>query len=633
MANVVFRLTLVFFLSLFAFTAQTTGIYISSSSTFAGETASSWESFSLDDSTSLCESQLLSAGSISTNRQAEGKGNNSLRQTLSGSDYVIENDVEIQGEFRAFTDSSVSAQSAALNQNVGGIGDMSLELQGREGATDAVQEARVEGGLLHSQHSLSAGEGITASQSTLIEGQKGSILAGALGKDNVMVARGDFEGLGCMKAELESTTKGRASTMGTAYIDGAQVLNDKTFKAVRANGLSQGMAVSGLRMVEGGLGDFDVSVVNIDWAAEGSNSYATEKKVDDSAKPRGSSSSYALTGFRWNQMNPNIQLYLNPSDVPSGIKVESAQRAITDAANTWDEAVAPSLFVDESTVIIDDGKKVVNPFSDDYKPDGINLNGFMSLGNYYLALTALWTDLSKRDGYYSIIESDIVYNLDFKWTDDEKQARNTGKLDLQSVALHELGHTIGLGDLYTLNDGDVRKYDLDQVMNLYDGPQRTLGNGDLAGVQEMYGSKVSAVTPVNLYRLYGYGDHFYTTSKEEKQIAESLGYLYEGIAGLIYPNQIQDTVPLYRLYGLGDHYYTAKVAHKEAAESVGYKYEGVTGYIYLTAEQGLKPFWSLYGYGDHFYTIRELDRQVAESVGFKYEGIIGYIEYDKAIKY
>lgn len=487
MTGILFRLTLVFFLSLFAFTAQTTGIYIGTSSSAAGETASSWESFSLDGSTSLRESQVLGLGSISTNRQTEGNGNNSLKQTLSGSGYVIENNIETRGKFSAFTDSSASAQSAALNQNVGGIGDLSLELQGKEGVEDAVQQAKVEGGLLNSQHSLSAGEGITASQNTLIEGQKGSILAGALGKDNVMVASGEFEGIGSMKATLESTSKNRASATGTAYIDDAPVLNDNTFKAIHSAGKSQGMGVSGLRMIEGGLGDFDVSVVNLDWASGEGSSYASEDEVDDSAKPRGSSSSYALTGYRWNQEDPDIQLYLNPTDIPAGIKVQSAQNAITYAADTWDEAVEQSLFIDGSTVIVDDGKQVINPLSAEYMPDGFNLNGFKNLDNDYLALTAFWTDLSEKDGYYSIVESDIVYNLDFKWTDDEKQAKNTGKLDLQSVALHELGHTIGMGDLYNLENGDERKQDYAQVMNLYDGPQRTLGNGDLAGVQKMYG--------------------------------------------------------------------------------------------------------------------------------------------------
>ncbi|MDQ1262929.1 MAG: hypothetical protein QG575_2110, partial [Euryarchaeota archaeon] len=57
----------------------------------------------------------------------------------------------------------------------------------------------------------------------------------------------------------------------------------------------------------------------------------------------------------------------------------------------------------------------------------------------------------------------------------------------------ELGHSIGLDDIYstyyggTLSPKDPRTKDYEQVMNLYNGPQRTLGNGDKYGVQKLYG--------------------------------------------------------------------------------------------------------------------------------------------------
>ena len=84
------------------------------------------------------------------------------------------------------------------------------------------------------------------------------------------------------------------------------------------------------------------------------------------------------------------------------------------------------------------------------------------------------------------METDSWYNRDFAWTTDLATAQSTGRIDLQSVALHELGHGIGMGDLYTLPEGDPRQSDLQQVMNLYDGPQRELGNGDRAGAQILY---------------------------------------------------------------------------------------------------------------------------------------------------
>ncbi len=88
---------------------------------------------------------------------------------------------------------------------------------------------------------------------------------------------------------------------------------------------------------------------------------------------------------------------------------------------------------------------------------------------------------------------------DKSWTTDWSTAVNSGnnKIDLQSVATHELGHSIGMGDLYTLPSTDPRKSDYAQVMNLYDAPQRTLGNGDLTGAQKLYGA--GTILPVQSY--------------------------------------------------------------------------------------------------------------------------------------
>jgi hypothetical protein len=469
-----------------ALAAPAAGISVSCSTSAGGETVGSQESFSLNGSTSLQESLLLGSGSISAHRQSEGKGNNSLKQSLTLPGRILQNDINSQGEFASSTTSAVSGQWASIHQRAAGTGSMNLELRGRKGDTDAGQEASVSSGTLRSSQSLSAAEGISASQSTEIQGLEGGVLAGALGSDNVMVAKGSFEGLGSMKADLGATTQDQASITGTASIDGAPLLSGHTFRALSLNDEGRGVGISGLRMVDGGLGNFDVSVISSDLNDASGRPYAS-KEYNPIASSGGSSSSYVLTGFRWNQENPNIQLYLNPTDIPPGIKAESARDAISAAANTWDDAVHKNLFTDKSTVIIDYSKEVPNPFSGDYRADGINTNGFRNFGNNYLAVSIFWTDLKKEDGYYSTIESDILYNLDFKWTDDLKQAESSGRLDLQSVAIHELGHAIGLDDLYTLDNSDARKYDFDQVMNLYNGPQRTLGNGDKAGAQVLYG--------------------------------------------------------------------------------------------------------------------------------------------------
>jgi hypothetical protein len=466
------------------------GISVSCSSAAAGVEAVSMESFALDGSTSLHESLALGSGSISIDRQAEGGGNNSLKQSLKGSDYVLQNNIESQGEFSASTASAATGQSAAILQNSAGTGSMILEQRASIGLKDAGQEASVSGGTLRSAQSLSAGEQLSASQSTEIAGQEGQVLSGALGEENVLLAEVGFSGMGTLSARLTSRADETAHSEGYAAIDDTVLLNDGSFEAVSREGGSRIMGMAGTRLTEGAgksIGSFELQVMNLDREEriqEGAEQAGTAAALSSG----GSYSSYALTGYRWNQRNPQLQLYLNPTDTPSGLGTEATRNAIAQAANTWDDAVSENLFADGSTVIVDYTKVVDNPFplQGQEVADGYSVSGWKSLGDSYLGMQRWWSNGQLLNGYRSIVETDSWYNRDFAWTTDLATAQSTGRIDLQSVALHELGHGIGMGDLYTLPEGDPRQSDLQQVMNLYDGPQRELGNGDRAGAQILY---------------------------------------------------------------------------------------------------------------------------------------------------
>jgi predicted Zn-dependent protease len=54
----------------------------------------------------------------------------------------------------------------------------------------------------------------------------------------------------------------------------------------------------------------------------------------------------------------------------------------------------------------------------------------------------------------------------------------SGDVDLETVAIHEIGHTLGLDHS---DDPNAIMYPS------YDGPHRTLGADDIAGIQELYG--------------------------------------------------------------------------------------------------------------------------------------------------
>jgi len=472
------------------------GISVSCSSAAAGVEAVSMESFALDGSTSLHESLALGSGSISIDRQAEGGGNNSLKQSLKGSDYVLQNNIESQGGFSASTASAATGQSAAILQNSAGTGSMILEQRASMGIKDAGQEASVSGGTLRSAQSLSAGEQLSASQSTEIAGQEGRVLSGALGEENVLLAEVGFSGMGTLSARLTSRADETAHSEGYAAIDDTVLLNDGSFEAVSGQGSSRIMGMAGTRLTEGAgksIGSFELQVMNLDReerVLEGAGQAGTAA----ASSSGGSYSSYALTGYRWNERDPQLQLYLNPIDTPSGLSTEASQNAIAQAANTWDGAVSENLFADGSTVIVDYTKVVDNPFPPHQGQgvaDGYSVSGWKSLGGSYLGMQRWWSNGQLVDGYRSIVETDSWYNRDFAWTTDLATAQSTGRIDLQSVALHELGHGIGMGDLCTLPDNDPRQSDLKQVMNLYDGPQRELGNGDRTGAQILYNEPIN----------------------------------------------------------------------------------------------------------------------------------------------
>jgi hypothetical protein len=203
---------------------------------------------------------------------------------------------------------------------------MILEQRASNGIKDAGQEASVSGGTLRSAQSLSAGEQLSASQSTEIAGQEGRVLSGALGEENVLIAEVGFSGMGTLSARLTSRADETAHSEGYAAIDDTVLLNDGSFEAVSREGGSRIMGMAGTRLTEGAgksIGSFELQVMNLDREAD-IQDRAEQAGTAAALSSGGSYSSYALTGYRWNQRNPQLQLYLNPTDTPSGLSTEAS---------------------------------------------------------------------------------------------------------------------------------------------------------------------------------------------------------------------------------------------------------------------------------------------------------------------
>jgi len=105
----------------------------------------------------------------------------------------------------------------------------------------------------------------------------------------------------------------------------------------------------------------------------------------------------------------------------------------------------------------------------------------ISFGDYpndnVIAVTSVWfTRVGKR-----IVEFDQLYNTRFTWGD---ATVNPAVMDLQNIATHELGHGVGLADIYSTTCSAVTMYGYSTEGETQ---KRTLEQPDITGLQRMYG--------------------------------------------------------------------------------------------------------------------------------------------------
>ncbi len=133
-------------------------------------------------------------------------------------------------------------------------------------------------------------------------------------------------------------------------------------------------------------------------------------------------------------------------------------------------------------------------------------------------------------------------------------------------------------------------------------------------------------TPRIMYRLYNpnSGEHFYTSSLEERNNVIKAGWNNEGI-GWIAPTS--STVPVYRLYNTvaGDHHYTTSVTERDHLTAIsGWNYEGI-GWYSATESMARRPLYREYNpnatTGTHNYTMSPEEHKNVVAAGWHDEGL------------
>lgn len=197
-----------------------------------------------------------------------------------------------------------------------------------------------------------------------------------------------------------------------------------------------------------------VKVTHIDYA----------KPPNQGKPPAKTETCYKLAKWKWSSpitytLDAEVYLPYIPGPTP--------QSALADACDEWDSHTAPNLFEDFN---VGDGTAGIR--------DNTNL---ITFGNYpqdgVIAVTYTWYD----PGTKRAVESDILFDTDYKWG----TTGDSSLMDIRNIATHEMGHTLGLSDIYTDSCNTVTMYGYSTEG---DTGKRDLELPDITGLQKLYGA-------------------------------------------------------------------------------------------------------------------------------------------------
>ena len=176
--------------------------------------------------------------------------------------------------------------------------------------------------------------------------------------------------------------------------------------------------------------------------------------------------------IKWPVASANF--YINASGGPSG-----ALEAVKAALQTWTD-VSTSNFN-----FVYSGETSSTAYGQN---DGTNIVCFGALGSGYestIALNTYWASVSLG----TLVDSDIKLNTVFSFATDS----SAGAYDVQSIALHELGHALSLADLYNTSDSAKVMYGYGSLGEV----KRVLDQDDKDGITYLYGGSVGTTTTVS----------------------------------------------------------------------------------------------------------------------------------------
>jgi len=187
-----------------------------------------------------------------------------------------------------------------------------------------------------------------------------------------------------------------------------------------------------------------------------------DKKKDDGDY------TYLAKGAKWRTLEDFVVNPSNAQGLPAGFIAAN----VAGAMDEW-EVYGGAIFGD---LLVDYAASFNNG-----DLDGVNS---VTFGQYpeagVIAVANVWGYFLGPPRSREIIEADVLFDEDFAWGDGEFDAT---VMDLLNIAVHEIGHAAGMGDLYDIGANQETMYGYSTEGEII---KRDLYIGDIAGITKLY---------------------------------------------------------------------------------------------------------------------------------------------------
>ncbi len=129
--------------------------------------------------------------------------------------------------------------------------------------------------------------------------------------------------------------------------------------------------------------------------------------------------------------------------------------------------------------IMGNGSIVTGAPTDKNVFDDINEVSFGPLDSGTIAVTTVWGYFSGPLASRQLVEWDQTFNTNYSWS----SSAEAGKMDFENISTHELGHAVGMGDIYTSSCSQVTMFGYADNGEIN---KRSLESADNAGVSALY---------------------------------------------------------------------------------------------------------------------------------------------------